>query len=588
MGPCGVKKKASGNRPGLTSWQELAVDQLRQVASEHPEALTVVRQRPVLERDCAWVPIRLPTGDLPREPNGLQLDEQEQFQVGIPAGPLSPPRVEVEHIRFAGFPHVLQGRRLCIYLDPAREWSPKQGMVGFLGRLWTWLGDAAGGRFDSVKALYHAVGGVLHRSDGTPTIVVREEFTGIRPAQRAWLLHRTDRRLDLTFAPPTVRSLTLPVLSLCADLPFGAGITVRELVHIVDSQPPLAPRSHDGLGPVPSLAILTTLAASAVRNEAGTPQYFCLAVPHPTGGPRHLLIGRLPIEAADGLRMHAHRNGPMLDTAWDTVSEEVPIEWCGVSDERAEVSTRRDAQCPVQTFRGKKVHVWGCGGLGSWIAEFVVRAGTAEITVCDPGSVTGGLLVRQDYAEEDIGRNKAEALAIRLSAISDIVKVHAVPGGMPHNPEKALASDILIDATTSDAVAQLLHALALQEDSRHALLAQVATDVRTGTLGLLVVSPPANREGPIEVDRRVGKKALAEATLESYHPFWQEPLDGQEIIPTRGCSVPTFHGSAADMAAVAACLVTLMGSQLSEPTSGIHLVGLPHSDASRHYVFIRG
>lgn len=582
-----MKKKASGSSPRLTSWQVLALGQLREVAAERPEALTIVRQESVLARGCAWVPIRLPTGDLPREPNGLQLQEQEEFQIGIPGAPLVPPWVEVKHARFVGYPHVLQGRRLCIYLDPAREWSPADGMVGFLDRLWTWLGDAAASRFDASSALYHAVGGVLHRSDGTPTIVVREEVARMRSTQRAWLARRTDERLDLIFASPTGSSFALPVLSLSADLPLGAGVTFGELLNIMDNPPVGTSRSHAGLGPVPSRAILTTLAASAVRNAAGSPQYFCLAVPHPAGGPRHLLVGRLPIAGADRLREHTKNHGPVVDIGPEAIAEDVPIEWCGVSDEREAVTTRRDVQRPVSAFKGKDVHVWGCGGLGSWIAEFVVRAGAARITVCDPGSITGGLLVRQDYVEEDIGCNKADALSRRLQAISDRVEIRVETGGIPQDPEAAFAADIVIDATISVAVAQLLNALVLQGGSRRALLAEVATDVRTGTLGMLVVSAPADEEAPIEVDRRTGEMALSDASLESYHSFWQEPLDGQEIIPTRGCSVPTFHGSAADLAAVAACLVSLMGTQLSEPASGTHLVGLPHSGASRHYAFIK-
>lgn len=586
MGSRGVKK-ALGSSPRLTPWQEAAVHQLRMIAAERSKALTIVQQKPILARDCAWVSIRLPTGDLPARPEGLQLREQEEFKVGIPGLPLMPPWVEVEHARFAGHPHVLQGSRLCIYLDPAREWSPEHGMAGFLDRLWAWLGDAAAGRFDARNALYHAVGGVLHRSPGTPTVVVREEMSGIRSTQRARLVRRTDERLDLTFASPTGGSVVLPVLGLCADLPLGAGITLRELLKTVDDPPYGASRNHAGLGPVPSLAIVTTLAASAVRNVAGSPQYFCLAVPHPSGGPRHLLVGRVPVAAADALREYAKNHGPILDIGPDAIGEEVSIEWCNVSDEREAVTTRRDVQRPVSAFKGKDVHVWGCGGLGSWIAEFVARAGAARITVCDPGSITGGLLVRQDYVEEDVGCNKGEALARRLRAISDRVEIRVAPGGIPQDPEGALASDIIVDATISLAVAQLLSALVIQSAARRALLAQVATDVRTGTLGMLVVSAPADDEAPVEVDRRTGEKALAETSLEPYHSFWQEPLEGHEIIPTRGCSVPTFHGSAADLAAVAACLVSLLGNQLSAPVSGTHLIGLPHSGVSRHYEFIR-
>ena len=57
-----------------------------------------------------------------------------------------------------GHPHILQGHRLCVYLDPGREWDPLGGIPGFLERLWAWLGDAAAGRFSAATAMYHAVG----------------------------------------------------------------------------------------------------------------------------------------------------------------------------------------------------------------------------------------------------------------------------------------------------------------------------------------------------------------------------------------------------------------------------------------------
>jgi hypothetical protein len=87
------------------------------------------------------------------------------------------------------------------------------------------------------------------------------------------------------------------------------------------------------------------------------------------------------------------------------------------------------------------------------------------------------------------------------------------------------------------------------------------------------------------IDSRAGKKVLADPTLELYQPLWQEPLDGDELTPTRGCSVPTFHGSAADLAAVAACLLNLLAFHLTVPASGTHLIALPHAAGSgpHHY-----
>jgi hypothetical protein len=52
-----------------------------------------------------------------------------------------------------------------------------------------------------------------------------------------------------------------------------------------------------------------------------------------------------------------------------------------------------------------------------------------------------------------------------------------------------------------------------------------------------------------------------------------------------GCSVPTFHGSSADLAAMGGVFVTLIASHLGTELPGCHLVSLPHapSDAPKHH-----
>ncbi len=103
-------------------------------------------------------------------------------------------------------------------------------------------------------------------------------------------------------------------------------------------------------------------------------------------------------------------------------------------DERRHVNSYQEA-----------VHIWGCGGLGSWAAEFIARAGVASITVCDPGVITGGLLVRQNYTEADIGQTKADALALRLSSLRDDLNVSIAAGRSKTSPTPS--PPIIIDAT---------------------------------------------------------------------------------------------------------------------------------------------
>lgn len=575
-----TRKAATQNR--LSTWQQQAIADLHAIADEHPDAIEIITATPTVTDTHAFVTIRLPTRDLPVGPGGLRLRDHEDLIVGIRRSRLVPPQVDADHQRFAGHPHVLQGHRLCIYLDPAREWDPLRGMTGFLERLWGWLGDAAAGRFDAATAMYHAVGGVLHLTPGTPIIVIREQVPA-KPFQRAYLVSRSAHRLDMTFATARPPVLVMPVLTLSSGLPLGAGMTLTQLLQLIDHAGCGAPACHIGLGPTAARAVLTSLAASATRNPDGTHQYFALAVPHPAGGATHLLVGRLPAAASDQMRQLAQARTPTLDPDPAQLSEDILIEWCRVSDERPDVTTRRDAHRPVSAFLGKSVLIWGCGGIGSWAAEFITRAGTAKISLCDDAIVTGGLLVRQDYAQADIGDHKAHALATRLRAISDDVDVSTVTGASLSDLEDVITcADVIVDATVSIAVGQALAAVAATRQP-HAVLAQLATDTSTGTLGILTVSAPSDPNGPAVIDARTGGRILADPALEPYHTLWQEPLDGHELTPTRGCSVPTFHGSAADLAAVAACLVNLLALHLTTPESGTHLIALPHSPGSGPY-----
>lgn len=84
---------------------------------------------------------------------------------------------------------------------------------------------------------------------------------------------------------------------------------------------------------------------------------------------------------------------------------------------------------------------------------------------------------------------------------------------------------------------QILAAVAAEENP-HALLAQVATDSRSGTLGILTVSVPGNADGPAVIDSRVGGKVLADPTLELYQSLWRGALDGDELTPTPAALCP--------------------------------------------------
>jgi hypothetical protein len=547
------------------------------------------------------VVVRLDTRRLPPlGPHGLrvQSDHEDLLVLITNDFPSVPPMVYVTHDRFLGTPHVLLGHWLCLYLNPHQEWHPSDTAVHVMNRLWGWFTEAVTGRFDERTALFHPVGGVQRTTPGAPTLVVREPVPGERLFSHMRLSKRNEHRLDLRGHGSDGDELLL--VSLTGPLLRGTGSSLDDVRREIARAGALHPARygkpstrHESLGafrpagwerrrpplrrriPLHPDAFSIMLAVTAKRTPRGTPVYFVLAVPAGTrpASPRHLVCGRLPTEAADRLRDLLERLSPLAVRACHTAA--VPVEWCRVSEERAEMTTRRDARTPVQTLRGANVVILGCGGLGSWIAEFIARAGASRMTLCDPSRVMGGLLVRQDFVEDDIGIAKGEALARRLRAVKDGIKIDVLPAfGMGSTIPK---SDLLIDATVNRTVAAALSAV-WATTSRAPLVATVATDLATCTLGLLTLTRPKSGPDPEKADRAAKDVVMARPELETFACFWRPPEPGDELNPAPGCSVPTFHGSAADLAAIAGALTRLIGGNMAAPDlAGSHLVAMPYA-----------
>jgi len=146
--------------------------------------------------------------------------------------------------------------------------------------------------------------------------------------------------------------------------------------------------------------------------------------------------------------------------------------------------------------------------------------------------------------------------------------------------------DLIVDATINRVVTRRLETIT-NRTGRSAVIAQVATDARTGCLGIAMVYGPEQPASILDADANTGRVVEAEPSLEPYRAFWKDPGPGDEFVPTRGCSLPTFHGSAADLAAVAASLTNLIAPHLDDLASGTHLFALPHSGVTPSYRYLK-
>ncbi len=513
--------------------------------------------------------VDLATSSFTRADGGLPVGDRERLYVEITVGyPHVPPVVHLDHHRWDGYPHVLQGSRLCLYLDPAREWNPAAGIEGFLHRLWDWFDDAVANRFDAATALYHPVGGVFHRTPGTPTVVVVDPLvmpdTGFHVSQILFT-SRSDHRLDVSLSHSDPREAIPGLLVVLSDgLPQGGGRFISDLAVVI--------RGQDSRNQRRRFLAEALRASRHLKHDQHL--YVLIAVPNTRIGAeaRHHLIGwRLPrssVAQAVALAKSRHRSDDPHPAS------EPEVQWTFVDDNRAAVTTRRDEASPVSWFRGKAIELWGCGALGSWIAEELARCGASAVTLRDAGYVTRGLLVRQNYTELDVGRRKVDALADRLRALCD-VEVIPTYGHAQGAFAQAISADLVIDCTVNTAVAVELNER--QRDGRLSCpVVQVATDNHTASLGLLTVTAGDSEPTTDQLDDLLREVAARDPALGPFRTFWDRD-NHPPLTPTLGCSVPTFYGSAADALAISSTAISLAAHALSRRLAGGYLFAAAHS-----------
>ena len=553
--------------PDLAEAQRAAVEEVKTFTDSSSQISLIATDE---WRGRAALKVDLDTSGFSRGAGGLDVQPIERVVILIPPNyPISPPLAAVEHFRWAGFSHVLQGTRLCIYLDPGTEWDPTRGMQGFLLRLWQWFEDAIGGRFDPATALYHPVGGVLHRTEGAPTVVAilsmpNDILEGV--GHRIALRPRTDHRIDLAaWKAPNEPGLVPGLLVVLPEyLPLGGGQRLSDLLANVRQQLDRDQRRK-----------LETLLRRLIRGLNNDEHlHVIIAVPNPAIGsesPRHLIGWRLrSSDAAKALSAARSANSPAA------ASEEPEVEWTYVDDQRPEVAVRRDSERPVAAYAGSKIALWGCGALGSWIAELLVRAGARRVMLRDPGFVNRGLLVRQNYTEKDVGRPKAEALAERLRHLSDTCEVTGIAGHAQAGLEEDAGScDFIFDTTVSTSVNATL-----DDAQRHGTLrvpvVQAATDNQTATLGIVTVTDGTPAMTTSELDQALYRQAASDSSLVPFRTFWDHDAH-PPLTPAPGCSVPTFHGSGADAMGIAASVISSAAIALSRQIPGGYLLSLPYS-----------
>lgn len=121
----------------------------------------------------------------------------------------------------------------------------------------------------------------------------------------------------------------------------------------------------------------------------------------------------------------------------------------------------------MERMRSVKVIIFGIGGVGSWCAESLVRAGIKHLTIVDADSVCVTNCNRQLMATvETIGQPKVEALQKRLLSINpcaEITPIHKLYSQETAEEFHLEQYDYVVDAIDSlkDKAALILHATSI-------------------------------------------------------------------------------------------------------------------------------
>ncbi|NQY98098.1 MAG: HesA/MoeB/ThiF family protein [Henriciella sp.] len=100
----------------------------------------------------------------------------------------------------------------------------------------------------------------------------------------------------------------------------------------------------------------------------------------------------------------------------------------------------------VAKLKAAKVSIIGAGALGGPCALYLAAAGVGKIEIWDDDTVDRSNLQRQiQFADQDIGRRKADLLSARLTALNPDVRAVARP--QRFSEASTPYGDILIDAT---------------------------------------------------------------------------------------------------------------------------------------------
>jgi len=578
----------------MTKGQQLSVDQLNDIASYKNGALEIINIEPYKYiADWFKVSVSIDCSIYKKNPNGIPLRQRERLYFLIPPDfPFKTPEVCTFHTRFAGYPHVQWKRSLCLFQSTATEWDANNGMFGFLDRLHLWLERAALNELDPIGLPLHPPVAYIS-SKQTPLIIPKANTPDV-PDQGwfglACIQDVSADRVDIIGWSENHKNVNTEKVAaailLTNEFPFEYPSDVNMLINELENHG--IPRSRLFLG----------LQYAVLDNNEDDPLYLIVGTPQRgiQGSDQklqHLSVWYINPTIAKGLKLalSKYSQNSKMKSIGDKVEQIIidwtktaKVEWCRVREDRSEIVIQRDHSSALSYFKGKTISLWGCGALGSHVAEYLVRAGIKKIILRDYSRVAPGLICRQLYNDIDIGKFKSNVLAERLKKIglnSEFLVEPVVGNILKHLDSDSWhdSAEIIIDTTASRNILHKLETIIRKNSVKKPLITSMMIG-HAAENGLVILTGNDNVNGPHDIIRKAKLAAANKPNLKYFiDEFWPKKPRSNFFQPEPGCSDPTFVGSETDVATLSGIMLNVVSQNLksdSQSTSYVNFIKQPY------------
>jgi len=115
-------------------------------------------------------------------------------------------------------------------------------------------------------------------------------------------------------------------------------------------------------------------------------------------------------------------------------------------------------------IKNKKLILIGCGGIGSPLAEILVRGGFLNLILIDNDTIEESNLNRQIFFEEDINKSKSKTLHKYLLKINKNAQItsHKIKIEQNNIEDYCKKSDLIIDATDNFKTRKIINKFCIQ------------------------------------------------------------------------------------------------------------------------------